>query len=175
MVIRNGYPINGDPSCSASRSAIMALRAAVVAGTGRQGEGRFTRNRTPRHAQLADQARRAALDRAAQLTGKTRTDFVLEAARRAAEDALLDRVLIAVEPDAYAAFLRRLDEPPKPNVRLRRTMLTSAPWDLAHAGGARAAPSAPPGPDWHGNCVAWDGPDTMLGSGGSCPCSTLGG
>ena len=31
---------------------------------------------------------RALIDRAAQLAGKTRTDFVLEAAKRAAEDAL---------------------------------------------------------------------------------------
>ena len=38
-------------------------------------------------------ADRGLIDRAATLTGKTRTDFVLEAARRAAEDALLDRTM----------------------------------------------------------------------------------
>lgn len=72
---------------------------------------------------------RGLIDRAATLTGKTRTDFVLEAARRAAEDALLDRAVFAVSPDAYAAFLARLDAPPRPNERLRRTMRTAAPWD----------------------------------------------
>jgi uncharacterized protein (DUF1778 family) len=69
------------------------------------------------------------IDRAASLTGKTRTDFVLEAARHAAEEALLDRAVFAVSPETYAAFLARLDEAPKPNERLRRTMQSAAPWD----------------------------------------------
>jgi uncharacterized protein (DUF1778 family) len=72
---------------------------------------------------------RGLIDRAALLTGKTRTDFVLEAARHAAEDALLDRTLFAVSPSAYAEFLTRLDEPPKPNAQLRRTMQTVPPWE----------------------------------------------
>ncbi|MDA8048851.1 MAG: DUF1778 domain-containing protein [Rhodospirillales bacterium] len=71
---------------------------------------------------------RGLIDRAATLTGKTRTGFVLEAARRAAEEALLDRTVFAVSPRAYAAFLARLDEPPEPNERLRRTMETVPPW-----------------------------------------------
>jgi uncharacterized protein (DUF1778 family) len=72
---------------------------------------------------------RGLIDRAASITGKTRTDFVLDAARHAAEDALLDRSVFTVSPQAYAAFLARLAEPPKPNDRLRRTMQTAAPWD----------------------------------------------
>jgi uncharacterized protein (DUF1778 family) len=74
-------------------------------------------------------ADRGLIDRAATLTGKTRTDFVLEAARRAAEEALLDRTVFAVSPEAHAAFLARLDETPKPNERLRRTMQTVPPWE----------------------------------------------
>jgi uncharacterized protein (DUF1778 family) len=72
---------------------------------------------------------RGLIDRAAHLTGKTRTDFVLEAARRAAEEALLDRTVLTVSPEAYAAFLRRLDEPPMPNDRLRHTMRHIPPWE----------------------------------------------
>jgi uncharacterized protein (DUF1778 family) len=72
---------------------------------------------------------RGLIDRAAQLAGKNRTDFVLDAARRAAEDALLDRTVFSVSPKAYAEFLKRLDAPPQPNDRLRRTMRTAAPWD----------------------------------------------
>jgi uncharacterized protein (DUF1778 family) len=72
---------------------------------------------------------RGLIDRAATITGKTRTDFVLEAARRAAEEALLDRTVFTVNPEAYATFLARLDEPPKPNERLRRTMKATPPWD----------------------------------------------
>ncbi|WP_115049699.1 DUF1778 domain-containing protein [Xanthomonas arboricola] len=71
------------------------------------------------------------IDRAAKARGKNRTDFVLDAARSAAEEALLDQTLIAASPDAYAAFLARLDMPPQPNARLRKTMQTPAPWEKA--------------------------------------------
>ncbi len=72
---------------------------------------------------------RGLIDRAAALTGKNRTDFVLEAARLAAEDALLDRTVFAVDPKAYAEFLARLDAPPHPNERLRRSLKIPAPWE----------------------------------------------
>lgn len=71
------------------------------------------------------------IDRAAKLRGKNRTDFVLEAARAAAEDALLDRTVIRATPEAYAAFLDRLDAPPQPNERLRQTMQAKLPWAKA--------------------------------------------
>ena len=69
------------------------------------------------------------IDRAALTRGKNRTEFILEAARHAAENALLDRTLFTVSPKAYAEFLNRLDAPAQPNERLRRTMRTPAPWD----------------------------------------------
>ena len=72
---------------------------------------------------------RGLIDRAAALTGKNRTDFVLDAARHAAEDALLDRTIFALSPKAYADFLARLDAPPRPNARLRRSLQTQAPWE----------------------------------------------
>jgi uncharacterized protein (DUF1778 family) len=72
---------------------------------------------------------RGLIDRAAELTGKNRTDFVLEAARHAAEDTLMDRTLFVVSSKAYAEFVARLDAAPKPNRRLLRTMQTAAPWE----------------------------------------------
>ena len=72
---------------------------------------------------------RGLIDRAAKTLGKNRTDFMLDAARRAAEEALLDRTIFSVSPKAYADFLARLDAPPQPNERLRRTLRTSAPWE----------------------------------------------
>ena len=72
---------------------------------------------------------RALIDRASALTGKNRTDFVLDSARQAAEDALIDRTVLVVSPKAYAEFLARLDAPPQPNKRLRRSLLTAAPWE----------------------------------------------
>ncbi|MEJ8826500.1 DUF1778 domain-containing protein [Variovorax humicola] len=74
---------------------------------------------------------RSLIDRAAHIRGKNRTDFMLDAARSAAEEALLDQTIITAQPDAYAAFLARLDMPPVPNERLRKTMQMPAPWDKA--------------------------------------------
>ena len=72
---------------------------------------------------------RELIDQAAELAGKNRTDFVLDAARRAAEDTLLDRTVFAMSPRAYRQFLARLDAPPRPNKRLLKTMQTPAPWE----------------------------------------------
>jgi len=71
---------------------------------------------------------RGLIDRAAGLAGKNRTDFVLDAARQAAEDALMDRTVFVLDPKAYAEFVARLDGPPRPNARLRRTLETPPPW-----------------------------------------------
>lgn len=73
-------------------------------------------------------AERGLIDRAAKSSGKTRTDFILSAARRAAEEELLDRTIFVVSPDTYSKFLALLDAPPKPNERLKRTMRTPPPW-----------------------------------------------
>ena len=72
---------------------------------------------------------RALIDRAAKMLGKNQTDFVLDAARRAVEDALLDRTILMISPKAYAEFLARLDAPPQPNERLQKTLRTVAPWE----------------------------------------------
>lgn len=73
-------------------------------------------------------AERHLIDRAARSSGKTRTDFIRGAARRAAEEALLDRTLLLVSPARFKNFLALLDAPAKPNTRLRRTMKTAPPW-----------------------------------------------
>jgi uncharacterized protein (DUF1778 family) len=73
-------------------------------------------------------AERGLIDRAAKSSGKTRTEFILGAARRAAEEELLDRTIFVVSPDAYSKFLALLDAPPVPSERLRHTMRTPPPW-----------------------------------------------
>jgi uncharacterized protein (DUF1778 family) len=72
---------------------------------------------------------RSLIDRAAKARGKNRTSFVLDAARAAAEETLLDQTIITANPKAYAEFLARLDMPPQPNERLRKTMRAQAPWE----------------------------------------------
>ncbi|MBZ9850959.1 DUF1778 domain-containing protein [Mesorhizobium sp. CA14] len=71
---------------------------------------------------------RGLIDEAARVLGKTRTDFILDAARRMAEDTLLDQTLIKVSPEAYAEFLALLDAPAKPNERLTKLMNAPLPW-----------------------------------------------
>lgn len=74
-------------------------------------------------------AERDLIDRAAKARGKNRTDFVLEAARAAAEEALIDQRIIMADPEAYQEFLARLDQAPSPNAALQKTMQTPAPWE----------------------------------------------
>ncbi len=69
------------------------------------------------------------IDHAAELTGKNRTDFVLDAARQAAQSVLIDRTVVPVSEEAYTAFLSLLDAPPQPNDRLRKSLQTPAAWD----------------------------------------------
>jgi uncharacterized protein (DUF1778 family) len=69
------------------------------------------------------------IDMAAKLQGKNRTDFILEAARNAAAETLLERTIFWASPEAYTEFLAILDAPPQHNERLRKTMQTPAPWD----------------------------------------------
>ncbi len=70
------------------------------------------------------------IDCAAQAMGKNRTEFILDATRRAAEETLLDRALQRVDADAFQLFVARLDAPPRPNERLRKTMQIVPPWAL---------------------------------------------
>jgi len=74
-------------------------------------------------------AERELIDRAAKARGKNRTDFVLDAARAAAEEALIEQRIILTDPEAYQEFIIRLDQTPSPNAALRKTMLTPAPWE----------------------------------------------
>ena len=62
-------------------------------------------------------------------TLKIRVSVRAHGEHRPVEQCLLDRTVFAVSPDAYADFLARLDEAPKPNERLRRTMQTVPPWE----------------------------------------------
>lgn len=70
---------------------------------------------------------RALIDSAARLRGKTRSDFMLDAAQRAAEDALLDQTLLRVDTDTHAHYLAVLDRPPD-SEGYRRLMAARRPW-----------------------------------------------
>ena len=67
------------------------------------------------------------IDRAAQSQGKSRAEFMIDAARRAAEDALLDQTLVRVDTETYAHFLKALDQPPG-GEGYERLMNAAKPW-----------------------------------------------
>lgn len=72
---------------------------------------------------------RALINQAALLSGKSRSEFMLDAARRAASEAILDRTLFRMAPDAFARFTAMLDASPQPNAQFRKLMTTKAPWE----------------------------------------------
>ena len=69
------------------------------------------------------------IDRAAAALGKNRSEFMLDATRQAAEDALLDRVLFRLDADRHEAFVALLDAPPSPNRELAKLLSTPPPWE----------------------------------------------
>jgi uncharacterized protein (DUF1778 family) len=75
----------------------------------------------------------AMIDRAAVLRGRSRTDFVREAAVRAAEDVLMENRLIRMSPEGFADFLVALSSPPAPVHELVELATRTAPWEPGSA------------------------------------------
>ena len=73
--------------------------------------------------------RLALIDRAAEIRGVTRTEFVLRASEAAAIEALNERPLIALDDEAYDAFLAVLDAPAEPDERLRERLKRRPLWE----------------------------------------------
>lgn len=71
---------------------------------------------------------RQLIDDAAAILGKTRTDFMVESARRQAIDVLLDRRLFTLDADRYEVFLHALDNPPPPGPKLTTLMRRVPAW-----------------------------------------------
>lgn len=77
----------------------------------------------------ADNTRRDLIDRAARRVGKNRSEFMLEAACREATEILLDQRLFLIDEKAYGRFTDALDAPPAKNKRLKRLLMSKAPWE----------------------------------------------
>ena len=69
------------------------------------------------------------IDQAAERLGRSRSDFMLDAACREAENVLLDQTFFAVDAGTFASFQALLDRPLPPTARLRRLLNTKAPWE----------------------------------------------
>lgn len=77
----------------------------------------------------AKRMQRDLIDQAAELLGKTRSDFMLETACREAEDVLLDQRIFNLDAETFKKFQAMLDAPPSDNPKLRKLMATQAPWE----------------------------------------------
>ena len=68
------------------------------------------------------------IDRAAEQLGRSRSDFILEAACSKAEDVLLNQVFFTVDTPTFEKFQALLDRPLPATDKLRRLLKTKAPW-----------------------------------------------
>lgn len=72
----------------------------------------------------------AIIDRAARLRGRSRTDFVRDAAVRAAEDVLMDSGLVRMSAESFEAFVSVLAAPAAPVPELVELVRRPAPWEM---------------------------------------------
>jgi len=73
----------------------------------------------------------AIIDRAAGLSGRSRTDFVREAAVREAEAVLMEKTLIRMSRGGFAAFLAAIAGPGHAVPEMVERLKRGAPWDSA--------------------------------------------
>lgn len=72
---------------------------------------------------------KAILNRAAALRGQKLSEFMLESARRQAEDMILDQRMFFLDAKAHEKFLAMLDEPAAPSIALRALMTRQPAWE----------------------------------------------
>lgn len=72
---------------------------------------------------------RALIDEAAALLGKTRTEFMIDTARRQAMDVLLDQRMFSLDDAQFDAFTQALDNPAQPGPKLRALMARKPAWE----------------------------------------------
>src|SRR3546814_1198907 len=70
------------------------------------------------------------IDRAANMLGRSRSDFMIDASKKAAENAILDQRVISVSPEIYSEVLAMLDRPAEANEQLRSEEHTYEPQSL---------------------------------------------
>ncbi len=81
---------------------------------------------------------RELIDQAAELLGKSRSDFMLEAACDRALSVLLDQIFFRLDAARFAQFNALLDAPSEHSPGFQRLMAVHSPWDLSPASTPRA-------------------------------------
>ena len=73
--------------------------------------------------------RLAVIDRAAAIRGVTRTEFVLRSSEAAAIETLNERPIVALDDEAYDAFVAALDAPVKVDADLKKRFARQPLWE----------------------------------------------
>jgi uncharacterized protein (DUF1778 family) len=73
----------------------------------------------------------AIIDRAAHLRGRSRTDFVRDAAVRAAEEVLMEDTLLPMSPKDFRAFVTAVEAPGTVVPEMVEMAKRKAPWSRA--------------------------------------------
>jgi len=71
----------------------------------------------------------AIIDRAARLRGRSRTDFMRDAAVRAAEDVLMETTPIRMSAEGFDAFMAAVSGPAAPVPEMVELFRRVAPWE----------------------------------------------
>ena len=74
-------------------------------------------------------AAKQTLQRAAAVTNKTLTEFLLDTGLKAALDTLADRRVFQLDEKRWDAFMAVLSAPPKNNPRLRKLLARKPAWE----------------------------------------------
>lgn len=69
------------------------------------------------------------IDRAAAVTHRTRTEFMLDSSRQAAVDTLLDQRFFPLNSGQWEQFTAALKAPIRKNQKFIRLMTRTAPWE----------------------------------------------
>jgi uncharacterized protein (DUF1778 family) len=77
----------------------------------------------------AKQSQRDLIDHAAEVQGKSRSEFMLESAYQKAQDVLLDRSFFGLDELKFKQFVALLDASPARNGKLHTLLTTKSPWD----------------------------------------------
>jgi len=69
------------------------------------------------------------IDRAAQIQGKSPSEFMVDSAYQKAQDVLLDRCFFGLDEVKFKEFVALLDAQPMGNEKLHTLLTTKSPWD----------------------------------------------
>ncbi|EFY5236011.1 DUF1778 domain-containing protein [Escherichia coli] len=78
----------------------------------------------------ARESQRILIDTAAEILHKSRTDFILEIACKAAEDVILDRRVFNFNDRQYEEFIEMLDAPVADEPAIEKLLARKPQWDV---------------------------------------------